>query len=107
MAVAAAPLLAEKLDVPRDWLDELQEASGRPDLLTPAVRAALVAVVDAFAAEDGFLHPTALRARVALTGALPAGPVASDSRTSARAARVDPKRDESPRRARCANGAPG
>ena len=70
MAVAAAPLLAEKLDVPRDWLDELQEASGRPDLLTPAVRAALVAVVDAFAAEDGFLHPTALRARVALTGAL-------------------------------------
>ena len=69
MAVATAPALAENVDAPPDWLDELQEVAARTDLLTPAAQAALLAVVDSFAAEDGFLHPTAREARIALLGA--------------------------------------
>lgn len=65
--MAAVAELAENTDV-LYWLDELQDAVERAHLLTSSARVALVAVIDSFAAEDGFLHPSVCRARATLDG---------------------------------------
>lgn len=52
-----------------NWLGELQGAATEAAALTPAARAAVVALIDSFGAEDGFLPQAAQQARATLTSA--------------------------------------
>ena len=59
--MAASPL---RDDLVSDWLEELQHVSVAD--LPPTALAAVIEVVDSFAAEDGFLPRTGLRIRILL-----------------------------------------
>ena len=48
------------------WLDEIQGLVDEAASFSPVARAALVAVIDSFAAEDGFLPRAGWRARMLL-----------------------------------------
>ena len=59
--MAASPL---RDDLVTDWLEELRQVSVAD--LPPAALAAVIDVVDAFAAEDGFLPRSGLQVRMLL-----------------------------------------
>ena len=63
MGAATSPLPDDRIT---DWLYELQRLTNAADTLAPTARSAVVAVIDAFAAEDGYLPQTAAQARTTL-----------------------------------------
>jgi len=63
MSTATSPLPDDRVI---DWLYELLRLTNAADTLAPTARSAVVAVIDAFAAEDGYLPQTAAQARTTL-----------------------------------------
>lgn len=63
MAAAASPLSDDRVT---DWLFELQRLTTKAVSLSPAARAAVIAVINTFEAEDGFLPDAAVTARTLL-----------------------------------------
>lgn len=63
MAAAASPL---RNDYVADWLDEIEGMADVRASFSSVARAAIVAVIDSFAAEDGFLPRAGWRARMML-----------------------------------------
>jgi hypothetical protein len=53
-----------------DWIDELEHAASTTLALPAAARSALVATIDAFAAEDGLLPTRAANVRAGLVATL-------------------------------------
>jgi hypothetical protein len=58
-------------DYATEWVDELDRVVAAAPNLSPGAVAAVLAVVDSFASEDGFEPREAARARLALTGGGP------------------------------------
>ena len=66
MWVMAATACRLEEDYVVAWLDELQRVVDAATSFTPAARAAVVAVIDSFAAEDGRLPRAGWQARTVL-----------------------------------------